>query len=294
MGLTISTPYEGLGGEWYRGNLHAHTTNSDGERTPEGLVSRYSDLNYDWVSITDHDYLTPPPDSANPRLTVIPGNEITGKGPHLLHIGAQKKVPPDSKRENVVREVLGQGGLCILNHPNWGVDFVHWPQRLLKSIVGYHGIEIYNGVVRRLEGSPLATDRWDRLLSMGRRICGYANDDAHLDCDYGIAWNVVNCASNTANEINAALKRGCFYASTGVVLTVLRTCKNRIRIVSQNGGLCVAIVDHGIEILRMPGRSWEFDLESLTTEWRPSYLRFEIRGEGDATAWSQPIFLKWK
>jgi len=37
-----------------RGNLHAHTTFSDGVRTPEGLVGEYERLGYDFLAITDH------------------------------------------------------------------------------------------------------------------------------------------------------------------------------------------------------------------------------------------------
>ena len=37
-----------------RGNLHAHTTFSDGVRTPQALVAEYDRLGYDFLAITDH------------------------------------------------------------------------------------------------------------------------------------------------------------------------------------------------------------------------------------------------
>jgi hypothetical protein len=37
-----------------RGNLHAHTTFSDGVRTPAELVAEYEALGYDFLAITDH------------------------------------------------------------------------------------------------------------------------------------------------------------------------------------------------------------------------------------------------
>ena len=37
-----------------RGNLHAHTTFSDGVRSPKGLVAEYERLGYDFLAITDH------------------------------------------------------------------------------------------------------------------------------------------------------------------------------------------------------------------------------------------------
>lgn len=41
-------------GRWYKGNLHTHTTLSDGRLTPEECVSLYKSKGYDFLSITDH------------------------------------------------------------------------------------------------------------------------------------------------------------------------------------------------------------------------------------------------
>jgi len=38
-----------------RGNLHAHTTFSDGVRSPAALVAEYEALGYDFLAITDHE-----------------------------------------------------------------------------------------------------------------------------------------------------------------------------------------------------------------------------------------------
>ena len=38
-----------------RGNLHAHTTFSDGVRSPAALVAEYESRGYDFLAITDHD-----------------------------------------------------------------------------------------------------------------------------------------------------------------------------------------------------------------------------------------------
>lgn len=293
MTLRLQSPYEGAKGVWRRGNLHAHTTNSDGEKTPNQLVSLYSNFGYDWICISDHDTLTLQPEPMPEGLTFLPGNEITARGPHLLHIGATKVVRPDPERAVAVADVLEQEGLCILNHPNWGKDFTHWPQDLLESISGYHGIEIYNGIVRRLEGTSLATDRWDRLLSKGIQVWGFANDDAHEERDYGVAWNVVRSENGDPASILHALKRGLFYASTGVRLSTLESDRDRIRIVSNNGSACVVVVEDGVELGRFPGRSWEFRIEDLMGNSRSKYVRFEILGDAGAVGWTQPIFLEW-
>src|SRR5918995_4095171 len=41
-------------GRFYRGNIHAHSTNSDGTLPPQELASLYREAGYDFLAITDH------------------------------------------------------------------------------------------------------------------------------------------------------------------------------------------------------------------------------------------------
>ncbi|MCB9781839.1 MAG: PHP domain-containing protein [Candidatus Omnitrophica bacterium] len=293
MPLTFESPYDHTDGKWFRGNLHGHTTNTDGELPPSGYVKKYADLGYDWIVISDHDYLTPKPENCPKDLVFIQGNEVTARGPHLLHIGCRDIVDPNPDRARVVEEVMARDGLCIINHPNWQEDFSHWPHALIESLPPFHGIEIYNAIVRDQEGTSLATDRFDRLLSKGRRVWGYANDDTHWVESYGRAWNWVWAEECTPEAIVESLKNGRCYGSTGVELTTLRTDGRKIRIESTTGSLCIASLDWGLEIGRYRGKAWEFDLEELYYQGRrtPSYIRFEVHGEGDQVAWTQPIHI---
>jgi len=45
-------------GRWFKGNVHTHSTASDGTRTPEQLVKIYREAGYDFLSITDHSVVT--------------------------------------------------------------------------------------------------------------------------------------------------------------------------------------------------------------------------------------------
>jgi len=45
-------------GNWFKGNLHMHTTESDGEFTPQQAVDAYHEQGYDFLAITDHDTVT--------------------------------------------------------------------------------------------------------------------------------------------------------------------------------------------------------------------------------------------
>jgi len=49
----IENPYAGTG-QWYKGNIHTHTTESDGELTPNKAALLYESKGYSFLGITDH------------------------------------------------------------------------------------------------------------------------------------------------------------------------------------------------------------------------------------------------
>jgi hypothetical protein len=57
MRPVFDNPFEAEG-RWFKGNVHTHTTNSDGHMTKEQIVLRYREAGYDFLSITDHGVLT--------------------------------------------------------------------------------------------------------------------------------------------------------------------------------------------------------------------------------------------
>jgi predicted metal-dependent phosphoesterase TrpH len=87
----FSTP-----GNWYRGNLHTHTTNSDGRLKPVDAVTWYRTHGYDFMVITDHDLLTDVSGMSDEHFLVLPGVEIhAGRTSHgiiyeLLVIGVRR------------------------------------------------------------------------------------------------------------------------------------------------------------------------------------------------------------
>lgn len=285
----IHNPYATEGDLWLRGNLHAHTTNSDGARTPQEVVDAYAALGYDFLMLSDHDWLTDTGPLDSRGMTLIPGVEVTAKGPHLLYLRAAHVPVPHPDRQAVIHEIRAHHGVAIANHPNWEWHYNHCPQDLLAHWTGYAGLEIYNGVVRRLEGSPLATDRWDRLLSVGRRVWGYANDDSHAsDGDDGLAWNVVRSAPRECDAIVNALQHGAFYASTGVEITAIEATESSIRVETANAQRMLVIADYGQVKLAVDGNKLEY---RLPDEGEMRYIRVECWGSGEAMAWTQPFFI---
>ena len=44
-------------GRWYRGNIHSHTTRTDGLCPPAQQIRDYSEQGYDFLAITDHNVI---------------------------------------------------------------------------------------------------------------------------------------------------------------------------------------------------------------------------------------------
>jgi hypothetical protein len=288
MSIVIRSPYRNPPCAWLKGNLHAHTGNSDGPRTPQDTVSEYAARGYDFLMLSDHDYLTDPAMLHADGMTLIPGNEISMNGPHVLHVGAQSVIPPHENRQRVIDAIAAEGGLAILCHPNWEAHFNHCPQEKLEAWQGYAGIEIYNAVVAWLEGFPLATDRWDQLLGKGRRVWGFADDDCHKATDIGVAWNMVQSDRRDAAAILDALRHGRFYASTGITIESIHVQDRTIDIRTRECCRIYAYSDFGYRRAFSDGHVLAF---TVPDDASYTYLRFECAGYADQRAWTQPFFL---
>lgn len=286
MSLAIQNPYLADDSLWRRGNLHAHTTLSDGESPPEVVIASYERLGYDFLAISDHDQLVPPETYQSlTRMTLVPADEVTRNGPHILAVQIQACVEPSSDRQQALDAIAAQGGFAILNHPNWQQHFNHCPQECMEQWTGYAGIEIYNGVIERLEGSALATDRWDRLLGSGRRVWGFAHDDSHAPGDIARGWNVVQAQEPSVSALCDALRQGRFYASTGVDIARIEAESGTLRV--------VAPAARRIRFLGAWGRELYYtdadEAAYAVAGNEGGYVRIECFGEGGRTAWTQPF-----
>jgi hypothetical protein len=291
MGIRIESAYDSSNintKTWLKGNLHTHTTESDGKRSPQAVVDDYAARGYDFLMISDHDKLTDPAKLESRGLTLIPGNEVSAKGPHLLHVNAKTRLDPDADRQKVINNILEEKSFAVINHPNWQEGFNHCTQESLNAWKNYAGIEIYNGVIRRLYGSPLATDRWDMLLTAGRKVWGFGNDDSHDDEDVELAWNVVQSPSRSVGDIFEALKRGAFYATTGATFSQIAVHGKTIHVKSPDAQRIVLNGIYGRRLKQVDAKEFTFHVPE---DLGHAYVRVEIYGQGEDMAWTQPFFI---
>ncbi len=232
--------------EWWRGNTHTHTINSDGDSSPDAVVRWYKENGYQFVVISDHNFLTDVRGlnavmAAEGKFVVMSGEEVTdqfvtGEGHsvpvHLNAINLDAALPPAHGTSVVdvlqhdVDMIRSGAGACTINHPNfwWALGI-----KEMAAANNYNLFEIANGhptVNNAGGGGHLGTEAlWDSLLVRGRKVYGVASDDSHNFKNWGPqyanpgrGWVMVRADNLEATAIVAALNRGDFYSSTGVSL----------------------------------------------------------------------------
>jgi len=207
-------------GQWLKGNLHLHTTVSDGEKTPQQAADGYRERGYDFLSITDHDRVVDVDELDGGGMTLVHGIEIAppggalGQTIHMVGIGMSgepEKVEGEMAQQALDRlNVLAQ--VSFVAHPSWSsLTFAD-----IVPLQGIIGVEVFNTTCRRGVGRGTSEVQWDDCLARGREFFGLAVDDAHCHYDdlYG-GWVMLRAEENTPEAICAALAAGHFYASSG-------------------------------------------------------------------------------
>ena len=159
---------------WFKGCFHMHTTNSDGELSPIEVYNFYKDKGYDFIAITDHNFFTKLEKKPDKDLLVIENSiefSLPSSSLHILGIGLENNNYNDQKNhQEIIDFIIKNKGIAIICHPNW-----MWAGKFnkLSKLKKYHGIEVFNSLIKEHIGSPFALEKWDHLLSQGYKIWGF-------------------------------------------------------------------------------------------------------------------------
>lgn len=297
---------------WYKGNTHCHSTNSDGNVPPEKVVQWYKNHNYNFLVISDHNFLTDtksldidPDDS----FILIPGDEVSDsfdkKPIHIVGINIQSLVLPQSGHDitstlqNNIDAIKNAGGISQIAHPNFGWAFTDKEMLGLKNVKLF---EVYNfhPSVNNHGGlnSPSTEKIWDNLLSKGKEIFGIITDDTHNYTDFtrynanpGRGWVVVKSQTLSPETVTDALFKGDFYSSSGVELNNISITDKVYRIdIKQRGS--------NKYITRFIGKNGKIlkETDELSSEYifkgNEYYVRAKILSSSGNFALTQPVFIK--
>lgn len=288
-------------GRFWRGNLHGHSSGSDGAIPPEEVCARYRRAGYDFVAVTDHflaSYGFPVTDTRPFRgggFTTLLGAELhapaTAHGDlwHLVAVGLPVDFAATGAAETgpaLARRAAAAGAFVALAHPHW----LALSTEDGLAVEAAHAVEVYN------HKSAVEVDRGDglvlldALLHAGRRLGAIASDDSHWTGTEAFAgWVMVRAEENEPEALLAALRRGAYYASQGP----------RIEHVARDGDMLEIACSPADAIILSGPRTWRqhalgrgltrarLPLDPTAGGWR----RLVIRDSAGRRAWSNPLWL---
>lgn len=296
-------------GTFFRGNLHTHSTRSDGVLSPEEVCRRYAAEGYDFLALTDHFigfYQYPIVDTVpfrKAKFTTILGAELhsgamsNGELWHILAVGLPADfapsnspgffpVPNQETGPELAARAVAAGAFVAIAHPQWSGLTVEDARTLSAA----HAVETYN------HGCAMGCDRpdgfaiLDQLLTDGKRLNLIATDDAHFsEPDHFGGWVMVKSEANEPEPLLAALKRGDFYSSQGPQLQNVTISKKEVlvemsscvsMIVSGSGSAAKAVHGHSMTKASLP----------LDRFRNSPFIRVSVIDAAGKRAWSNPHY----
>ncbi len=282
-------------GQWYRGNTHTHSTESDGKLPIADRFAAYREKGYDFLVLTDHRKVNDVQDYSTSDFLAISGSEVHPPNPyggatyHIVAINIHEPVNCAKMHPNaVLDDIKAQGGEAVLCHPYWCghtvSDFL--PLR------GYFAVEVYNDTCMGI-GKGFSEQAWDDLLDRGGPVFGIAADDAHgvtHDCFHG--WVMVKSPDLTLEGIMEALRTGAFYSTLGPEISDITVNpadkKITVKCSAAQSIVFKAECHRGRRVLAPEGATLTEATYQVPEDAK--YVRVEVTDETGKKAWSNPFF----
>lgn len=225
-------------GNFYKGNCHCHTTNSDGRIEPDKIINAYKDRDYNFLMVTDHNVYSNYTEFNTENFITIQGFEgdvgtyhfiffpttLTKPFKHLERIpnnwdeGIKSEDATHEYINKYVKNICDRGYAAMFNHPYWS----NLEYDDIMAIDNIFAVEVYNYGSLMAEDTAESITHWDACLKREKKLWGMATDDNHNV--YGIdsprsdsfgGWITVKAESLEEKHIVNAILEGSFYASCG-------------------------------------------------------------------------------
>lgn len=282
------------GKKYYKANLHAHTTCSDGTLTPEQVIGVYADKGYDVLALTDHWVVGG--ERHESGVLVLPGVEYDFSFPgQVLHVVAllpDKECVSDIRRGaehiDVIGKIHERGGVAIAAHPAWSLN----TPEMLASLEKCSATEVYNS----LSGVPWNAPRPDSggildvtASNTGKLFNFVASDDSHFyQGEQGMSYTMVQAEELTVPAVLEALREGRFYASQGPEFVDVELTETQMIVRTSPVVNCVFVSN----VPWVTGRCHHGEnMTEFVYDIQPGdrFLRCEITDAEGRRAWTSPV-----
>lgn len=280
---------------WFKGNLHMHTTKSDGQLSPEDATKLYREAGYDFIALTDHRQVSYSDRDQN--MLILPGvewdcgNSAHPPVYHIVSIGGTYEGCMLPTQQNTPQEIIdlvnAAGGVAILAHPTWSL----MDPNELYDLKGIAATEIFNSASDFPHNAPRAdaSHYFDLWAMKGRLMPAVATDDSHpYKSEATRSYTMVQAESLTEENIIKALKEGNFYASQGPRFKEVSYDCNRVIIRFSEDVKRVYLYSNSVWVDERVFIDPEGEViyEIMPTD---RYLRIELVDSEGRRAWSSPF-----
>ena len=214
--VTYNIDFEYEGEVLLYGDLHMHSTASDGVFSAYELGKLSKEKGLDFIGIANHNNFSE--NLALPHidgLTFVPAVEWTHYKGHMNFFGVpapfENSFIANTKQEmqSIIAHAKSLGAVVSVNHPECPLCPYKW-----EDDEAYDMIEIWNGPMRGTNVRGIT--KWTFLLSQGRQIPAVGGSDYHKPKQFAKLGNPVTAVyskSRSAEDILDAIKNGnCFIA----------------------------------------------------------------------------------
>ncbi len=292
-------------GQFYKGNLHTHSTLSDGRLTPEAVCRVYQEAGYHFLSITDHflsAYNFPLTDTRSFHIgdfTTLIGAELhagyteLGNLWHILAVGLPLTFEPPTEGETgpqIAARALNTGAYVAVAHPQWYT----LTEGDVLSLGPVHAIEVINGTSHDHNDKIDSWYMMDMMLARGHRYTACATDDAHFNAARGdvfLGWVQVKSETLHPEAILAALKAGSYYSSTGPEIYDVQVFPKEKIIVRCSPAERIFATGKGWTAVSAYGNGL-FGAELNIEKFDSPYGRIVVRDAKGGRAWSNPFWFE--
>lgn len=201
------------------GDLHMHSTASDGVFNAYELGKLAKEKGLDFIAIANHNNFCenlhlPHIDG----LTFIPAVEWTHYKGHMNFFGVkapfENSFIANTKEEmqSIISHAKSLGAVISVNHPECPLCPYKW-----EEDEAYSMMEVWNGPMR--PSNERAVQKWTSLLKQGRKLTAVGGSDYHKPRQFAKLGNpvtVVFSRSRSAEDILDAIKSGSCYVTESV------------------------------------------------------------------------------
>lgn len=291
-------------GNWYKANLHCHSTVSDGIFTPEQIKDLYKSHGYNIIAYSDHNSLTPHPELKDsdflPITAMEPGISCEVNWPIENNINCYSKQTYHlnfySKKEDrdhffeyekiytveninaIIAKANAEGFLVQYNHPRWSQQ----ESNHFTDLKGLWGFEIYNTGCDIEFANGYGDEEYTQLLRRVQNVVPVATDDNHnnypvddpLSDSFG-GFTMIKAENLEYDTVISAMEKGDLYASTGPIINEIYVENGEIHVVTEP---CCAVILRAQNRLHKAVRSHTDSLTHTVFEIKDdyAYVRFEL------------------